>query len=388
MTNETPQVPLTTPPPSYYPEIPQRPEKSLIRVISEIILAIILIIFIGGGVSLAARIWDPLWNPFRPEPEKMIEKMSKRMEELKTFHSEIKIDFEAKSEEGEEKGYDFKMAILTGTDIDNTDSQNPKSAGNFEATINLAGMQFFLTGENKTIGKESYLKLTTIPALPFLQPFFQLMGINLSALEGQWIKTDRESAKSLLESLGIPITPEMEEETKEGEAKEEETIERLQALLRDKKLYIVKEEYPDEKIRGVSNYHYLVALNKEEIKNLLPELFKTIRDYTAGTSPIPFDEEEFEKGLEETLPKLDEFFEKIGEITAEIWIGKKDNYLYKIKAEKEIDLSQFEEAAETAKGTIIIKVDIDFSNLNQPVKIEVPKDFKTFEEIILPMISP
>ena len=77
--------------------------------------------------------------------------------------------------------------------------------------------------------------------------------------------------------------------------------------------------------------------------------------------------------------KIDELFESVGEISAEIWIGKKDKFIYKIKAEKEIDLNKFK--GET-KGIIIGKLDIEFSNFDQPVEIKAPESFKSLEEIL------
>jgi len=321
------------------------------RNLIKIIIGIFVVLILGTGISLAARIWDPLWNPFRPDPEKVIAKMSKKMAEVKTLHSELKFDFgyEIKSETPKVES-SFKTVMTAKVDSDEADPQNLKSAGDFDIVANFDGMQISVAGESITIGEDTYLKLNTIP-FPF--------SIMFGEAQGQWIKYGDEET----------------EKTKEAE---KETIKKLEELFKDKKLYIVKKEFPDEEIRNVKVYHYLVALNKEEIKKLLPELFKTIQEFMGSDKPLA------EGELEEVLSKLEEILGKIDEITAEIWIGKKDNYLYKIKAEKEIDLSQFYELVKgkPIKEIVAIKTDIDFSNFNQPVKIEAPENYKGLEEIL------
>lgn len=350
MPNETmSQTPFITPPPSYYSEIPGQPKKSLTKVIFSIIFGIIVIILLGTGIALATRIWDPLWNPFRPAPEKVIEKMSQKMNEVKTIHYEGKIDFETKKEDEKES---FKMAMDFRNDSDKTDSKNLKTTGDFNLTITFTGMQISLAGETITIGDTSYIKFTTIPTLPFLG----MANIDLSRIKDQWIKYEEETTSEIKE-------------------KQEEIRNKIEALFKDKKIFVVKKEFPDEKIRNLKTYHYLVALNKEEIKKILPELFKIMKDFLGPEELLNLGK------IEESLSKIEEFFEKIGEITGEVWIGKKDNYLYKIKGEKEINMSQFEK---TAKGAIMIKVDMDFSNFDQPVKIEAPKEYKNFNEIFAP----
>lgn len=359
----------------------ERPRKKS-RLI-KIIAGIIILIAVGVGVSLYTRAWDPIWNPFRPSPEEVINSMAAKMGNLKTVHSKAKIDITAKEDIKEV----FRLSMDFDSDSDSTDSQNPKSAGNFYMNLAFEGMEFSLAGQGKTIGEDSYLKLTTIPALPMLEPFFQMIGFDIASFKNQWIKINSgELIKELMEIFGVFITPEMEGEMQKQKEQQAEMIQKVQALLKDKKLYIVKREFPDKEIRGVKTYHYLVALNEEEIKKIIPELYKIlIETIKFGPSPT---EEEWQEFQKELSSKIDEFFAKIGDITAELWIGKKDSLLYKIKGEKEIDLSKF---AKSAKGKVIVKFDIDFSNFNQPVKIEAPGEYKTLEEIFetfLPSLQP
>jgi hypothetical protein len=45
---------------------------------------------------------------------------------------------------------------------------------------------------------------------------------------------------------------------------------------------------------------------------------------------------------------------------------------------KEIDFKEFTKISE---GKLILKLDLNFSKFNQPVKIKAPKQFKTLKEI-------
>lgn len=338
------------------------------------IIGAIAVVIIGAAASLALGIWDPVWNPFRLSPEEVIERAISRMtEKAETWHSEAKFDFSAKEGETEK----IKLSAAMTGDSDFSDAENLKSDGNFDATAEIKGMQFRLAGENKVIGKTSYFKLNVFPSLPMLEPLFQLMGFNIAGLKSQWIKMDEENTKNLLNSLGLPFTPESEED----KIKEKEIVEKFQAILKDKKLYLVKKEFPNEKIGDEKVYHYAVILDKEEIKELFPELLKTLIETTQSDSlPEEIDWQEFQ---DESSAKLDEFFQKTGDFEAEIWIGKKDFYLYKVKMEKEFGWLENE-----TKMTMAIGFDVAFSNFNQPLKIEAPKDYKILEELFTPVFNP
>jgi hypothetical protein len=349
--------------------VPVKPKRKILK----IILGLVVIGIFGFFIALYTRAFDPLWNPFRPEPEKVIEEMSKKMTEVKTLHSETKFDFLTKEDAKET----FKMTMEFWSDSDTTEKENQKSAGSFSITLAIEGMQFLLAGENKTIGKDSYLKLTTLPASPFLEAYSRQIGIDLSQLKNQWIKIDEESIKNLLKSLGMEA--EMEKET---ETKQKEMVAKFQEILKNRKFYLVKKEFPDEEIGNQKVYHYLVTLNKEEIKKIIPEFLKAMIDM--GFFPQPPTEAEWQEFEREFPKKFDEFFAKIGDIEGEIWISKKDLYLYKVKGEKEIDLQKFEKGT---KGKIMAKLDINFSNFNQPIKIEAPKEYKSLEEILKPQIE-
>jgi len=362
--------------PFYPPITTSRKPKS--KVFGIVILVIILVLLIITGL-LYAKVWDPMWNPFRPEPEKVIDEMFRKMGQLKIVHSDSNISISVK--EDSKKAFDLSLNFVS--DSDNSDLQSPKSAGTFDVGFTLDGTGFSIAGEGKTIGEDIYLKITKIPFLPseFMEAFIPQTSIDPDELIDQWIKINFQN---LLKSVVPFYTPELEEQMQESKARQTEIIEKLKTFLGEKRIYIVKQQLPDQEIRGVNTYHYLIALNREEIKNIIPEFYKIlIVGMKLGPAPTEEQWQQFKRGLSE---QIDEFFGKIGEITSELWIGKKDKLLYRMKIEKVIDTDKLEGLTSlrsvSSRAILTLKIEIDFSNFGQTVEIEAPKSYKTLEEIL------
>lgn len=281
-----------------------------------IISTIIIVVLSGTGGYLGLRIWDPLWSPFRPEPEDVMEEMTKKMGELKTLQADLRT---------EAKIFDGEVRIKQ----DVTDSQNPKFALNFKAALETEEIQLSLGGEYKTIGGDSYLKLTTLPVLPLLDLYFQTMGINISEIKNQWVKLNPYA-----KIFGVGGIREMEA---------------IKQLIFGRKFYLIEEELEDEIIGENRAYHYIISLNREEIKNVILELELLPTQLRSLLS---------EEGLFGD--------EKTGEWLGDIWIGKEDKYLYKFKGKNEI---------------LNIRININFSDFNQPLEISPPEEFESLEEI-------
>jgi len=343
----------------------QKAKKNLLKIIIAIVVAGLL----GAGISLATQIWDPLWNPFRPSPETVIEKMTEKMGKVQVIHSDI--DFEIEVKNGEE----FNIKTNALVDTDSADPNNQKGAMVFNLNFNIAGMQISLGFEQKIIGQSSYIKLTTIPT-QVLGPMLQELGMDINQLRNTWIKIDEDILKNI---MGQEFTQKMEEEQEKAEKQQEILTEKIKKLVENKKLYLVKEELPDEKVGKIKTYHYIVVLNKEEIKTTLLELIKIFNEQEEAQS-LPGEE------LQKLQGEINSFFEKVGEIVGEVQIGKRDKFLYKFIGEKNLGISQFHKGQE---GTFTVKLNIDFSNFNQPVSIEPPQEFKTLEEMFkLPTSKP
>ena len=355
------------------PDLTSPVQKRKIGTLITVVVGILVLGVLGVGASLYTHAWDPVWNPFRPDPEDIVEQMIQNMAEVKTMHSEATFDIIA---EIATFGV-FTVSIKIRSDSDVTDPDNPRVAASFDITITLDSEEALaFGGEVRTTGQTSYFQLNSVlvpeESQEALQSTFALIGIDLNTIGEQWIRFDKET----LGSFGIDTS-----ELEISQEKQKEFAERIKKLFQEKKLYIVKEELPDQKIGEMKAYHYVLALDQQELKNAIVELFSVMAESSGesfgGELGISF----LIGGLSESL---NVFLDKVGGITGEVLIGKKDKLLYNMKVEKEIDLSQLDN---TTQGTVTIAVNLEYSQFNQPVTIEAPASFVKFEELFGPLLQ-
>jgi len=234
--------------------------------------AVVLIIAVLlPAASLALRIWDPLWNPFRPEPEKVIEKTIEKMQTLKSFSYDVSAGSDSTQNE-----IVSSFSLTVKGDVD-----DKKLSTVFDVTVGALGVSINFGLEQRRIGEESYYKITKVPSIPGLPE-------GLSSQKDQWIKQEA-MATSQLDSI--------------------------KAILEDKDLYVVQEELKDEDINGKPAYHYILKLDGDKIG-------KVLEQYSSQGATGNLDVANIALGsLSKVLDNTD----------IEAWIGKKDYYVYKIK---------------------------------------------------------
>ena len=370
---EETQINFNPPPPPISPAPPVSPaparKKFLILKIG--ILTVILVV-VGLTVVLATRVFDPLWNPFREEPEKVIEEMSGKMKEVKSANFEINTEIDMTDNTTNTAG---RMSFNIKGDSDTGDPQNIKSSVslNFSFTTGKLGESLLLDSEIKTIGKESYFKLNNLVLPSFFEFLPGIEDLNIGEFKGKWIKLDEDSLKK----LGMQETQGLNPE------EQQKLIEEFQKLFSEAKIYYVKKELPDEKINGKKMYHYLLVLDNEETAKLIGKMFETAIQQELGKNQTGFQGLGTDFMVGAIKNALNEFFDKVGEITFEFWIGKKDKLLYDAKINKEIDVSKFDIGT---KGKVLIKAEVKYSKFNQPIAVEAPKEFKSLEEILIPFL--
>ena len=353
-----------------------------------IIVAILIILIVGAIVALATKIWDPLWNPFRPEAEKVVDNALLKMKKIKTAHSDAKMTIEVT--EGTSEPFSISMDFSGVSDV--RDEKNPKTSTNFTFGIGTEGMQFSLGGEAVAIGDVSYFKITTIPSIPGMDDALKQMGINLSDFKNQWIKVDPESINNLLKEAlanNLPPGESIDDMLNKSSESQKELQEKIKKMVEGKRFYLVKKEWPDEKIQDKMAYRYTLTLNKSELKSMIPDFvilyFDVMKNILPEGTIQAGDEYQFKKQMTEELNKaFDEFFKKVGDIDGDVWIGKKDSLLYRAKIEKSVDLSKIDQYA---KGKMNFDLEFNFSDFDKPVEIEAPANFKTLEQVLKPLLD-
>ena len=333
-------------------------------IIIKIIGIIIVLGIIAGGAMLASGFWDPIWSPFRPNPEQIINAMAQNMLTVKSSHSEGKININANGPTS------AVIAVNFNVNGDANDITNVKSEGDFGISlsgdmISSAGGDISAKLKMKMIGQDGYLNITEFNA-PSLGFILAMMGIDTNNIIGSWVKLP--SADSLAQGnlIGMP-TP----------AETTAIVERMRKDLSDalssNTFYIVKEQLPNQIIDGQKIYRYSVALNNEKAAQLIGDLMLE----QVGIYDIDLSSNKAEIKAEISSAFL-EGLNKIGEIRAELAIGSKDKYLYGFKMSKNVDASKINEGV---TGTIDISLEVNNSLFNKPVVVEAPATYRTFEEV-------
>jgi len=347
------------------------PQKSFRELVVKIVIGAVVAVVVLAGIFLIAR-------SLMSNPDIVIKRMLSNMEKVKTMGSEIEMDFSLIDEDSA-KGINISLGFNVDSDV--TSRENPKMAGEFDISFSVSASgqipqtttDFQITGEGRAIGETSYLKLDNLDIPDELEFFLMMFGIDKSGLEKQWIRLEEKD----LESLGLE---------KSGKLSPEEQLlleEKISDVLKEKKIYYVKQVLSDQEINGKKARHYLLGIDEENFSQVIKEVLKFSLEY--------MDEDSLEAGTRESFiaagitESVKEILRKIDGLDIEIWIGKKDNYLYKVNLEKYIDSSVF---VEDSRGKALIGFSVVFSNFNQPVKIEAPENFIRFEEIIPSFLPP
>jgi hypothetical protein len=349
--------------------------KKVFKILFSIGLITLILIF----ALLYFKIFDPLWNPFRANPDEVIKKARENFSQLNSFHSDLEIEIVMKNEG--EKRLNAKFLI----DRDKTEVENQKIKTDFNINLSEGKEEYSLTGKDILIGKNNFIKFENFPLLDFLTK----IGFYPNEIKDRWLKFDFETTKELLETIEKEIEVEgLVENLERTKIIREETEKKLKDLLAGKEFYFVKKELPDEKIDGKKAYHYILVLDRKEIKKILPDFMKIYSWAIFNIIPENFQPppQEKEKIVADFTEKIDQILEKIGETEFELWIGKKDFSIYKIKLKKEVDLAEL-----NGGGSLSIKLNINFSNFNEKVNVIQPAEFSTikevFEEIFMPVIK-
>ena len=366
-----------SPPPPLPPAIPSHKtseippsklKKSPLKAVF-VALAVVLVLVLGLGAVLAFQIYDPLWNPFRPAPEKIIANAVAKMSAVKNFHYESAAELSAQS------GEQIKLTSKTIGDFDATDKKKMKASGATTIDFSFEGVSSSFGYESRIIGPSFYLKITSAPSL-LTEQIFQESGIDLSQIQNQWYKLDKESLNNLFSSAS-PLL-DSSDLTEKFSLAQELILNNLKKLfLENAKIYFVKEEKPDENINDVKAYHYLIVLNNDELAKSMTQFLVNVA--TGLGEEMPSAQE-----LQDTEKAITDSFKNLGEISGEIWVGKKDNLIYRIKIDKEID---FRKLDPTMSGAANINLAVNFSKYGKVVNIEEPKDAQDLGDILTSIIG-
>lgn len=178
---------------------------------------------------------------------------------------------------------------------------------------------------------------------------------------GKWIKITDLTKDALYSDL--------EDSVQKGEVTKIETI----ALIKNHpKIIKTVKRLSSEKISGVATHHYKLEVDKNEIVNALAEYATSKSGEQAQTEEI--------NALKENLNKY------VSINNFEIWIGKKDNLVYKIALDVELKGLATEEEATTA-GSVRFQLTTSAYNHNKILAISEPQESIGIEEFMMSFMA-
>lgn len=282
----------------------------------------------------------------RPDPEDVLAKIDDvYYEGIDTLKFEAKVKLIENQSEVDISEADL---VVQGK-IDKTDEDNVIGEYLAEGSATYEGEKFEGGAGLKVLSKNlAYLTISDeiLAKLIENRPLVTSM-MNLNKLKGKWLKMDTPE-----ELMGAPVE---EPVSDVEEALTEEQQKQLEQLYKETTFLIIVEELDDEKIDSVSTYHYKVNINKEDIMNFF------VKSAEIFEEPMTVDEKE---DLEKTLTTF-------SENPSEVWIGKKDNYIYKCTSRLHIKEQGYD---------LTLDVELKLFDYNKQVEVTAPDPSEIVEQ--------
>ena len=190
--------------------IPPTPLIKRKGVVIRIVIGAVLLIMIGVFFLLFTRVWDPLWNPFRPSPQETFSRMLTNMDNLSSFSFEVNLENTA------EEIKDKLVMTLRG-DLDILNARRPRSDVEFDFSAgNYPETGFNVAGAHRVTRNTPYFKLTKLQ-LPTNLDYLRSFGVKIERIKDQWFRFDKKEFKNMMLMLSGEI---VEEQTQEEELEE------------------------------------------------------------------------------------------------------------------------------------------------------------------------
>lgn len=249
-------------------------------------------------------------------PQRVVKDMQNKMTNIKTVHYKSNNNITADIEES-----NAKLVLNIEGDSDKRDDNNPKDFLKLAVGGDYLLFSLDTEAEIKSLNKDLFFKINKVP---------NISGLYFGSLDfvNKWAKTEISNPNKGEEVSNLIKDPD----------------------LFKKEIKVLK----SEKIEGVGTFHYKVLINRDS-------LLKFVNDNIEDTIFTPQEASDIKKSVN-----------TLDDVPAEIWIGKRNNYLYKIKGNISLDISS---------KKIAIDFSIVFTNFDQDLKIEAPAKFEPAEKV-------
>lgn len=296
-------------------------------------------------ISLVAVSMAALMLLLLPQSSEIVRFMQWRMARAKSFRVDVLADYDGRREQRDSRNVPYRAdeAVSLEFDgrIDRSDTSVSKLQGTFAASFGAQEPTTDLAGETVRIGRVDYMRFDALPP--------SIGAIPLDDFRGVWLVFD---AAGFRDRLNLPFLG------GEAEPLAEDEIAGLLEQFRTTPFLRVEERLKSETLGGVSTHHYKVR----------PEML-FFKDYFIRVQTARLGRELTNK--ERLL--VDTFFANVAAEDGELWIGKRDYFLYRMRLRFRFDDGSREG---------VLSVTADFSRFNEPAAIEAPAGARDVSEIL------
>ncbi|MEK9173355.1 MAG: hypothetical protein AAB594_02175 [Patescibacteria group bacterium] len=332
-------------------------------------VVVALLIFSGGGAYAYFYVFET------ETPEAVLAEAVSNLLAMKSLGSEASFtlripegpDFFGSSfGESPDSRETFPASIDVGVKgyFDLADRLKPIGSESFEVNVEYGGEKFNLSFEFLFFGQKIYLKVTKVSGV-----LAEKIGVDPTLVLNKWIllePTDLGGGGSFL--TGGMLMPQVAPPDFSFSKKQVEDLTRAFY-----KIFRVKEELGQEDAGGAKSYHYILTVDRDEVKKIIIEYWKAV---APPGDVSPEGEKEFEIAINDGLKGFFDYIDKnVDSKGLEVWIGKKDKLLRKTVLEVKINDKDSGFKADMGFA-------VDYSGFDEPVNVEEPKDAISIEDLM------
>jgi len=265
---------------------------------------------------------------------------------------------------------EFLFNAMVSVDSDSRDSELANWKFAVDVSGELGDLTYKFAGDAIKKDEDFYVRVRNFPGI---------FGISIGNIKGTWIKISKEFLEDEWGSFlyGFDSISEVEEEYKENREDLVRYIREIAGIADDVKLLSFRKEPIKVEIDGVDLFKYDLEPNKEAIIPFIERAIEASEGYENFDADLIADEAllEYLKSTE-----FDQVFEYIKNNTSLILWVKKDGSVQKIQYS--IRAVPPDTAIQLRDKQIRLTLKIVLGNIDEPVKIKPPKDFKDAKEVL------
>ncbi len=306
---------------------------------------------VGAGVIVASGVAFGAWWWMRPEPvQAVLAKAMRVSQTVKTAHSTFSVT--ARFSGPDIPGALERIQFTGEQTIDMSALPEFKQSGSavvsavFDSTspFALAGLnnaQLAIEARMPT-SKTAYIRFTNIPNIPL---------VSLDSFKNQWLALPAQPSESLqaIAAGQIPTTVDVGG-----------FVQKFSALWATLDVTKIIQSTDTEVVGEIPMIHYQMTLT--------PEMVVAILDVLAGQV----------LDAQERVAVGQQIGSAIGSVPLELWIGRKDYHIYRVKATPTITVGQ-------QKAVLVLEQTMD--RFDEPVSVEAPVDAKPIEQVLTQVLG-